>query len=83
MRDLAQQRALVEAADVVHGVGVEADRAGEILGAFQHQVDRHVRAMRLRHEDRVHQRVRQDFRMGLLADGRQQFPGCPWAPPAL
>jgi len=57
----------------VHGIGVEADRAGEIAGAFQHEVNRYIRAVRLGHEDRVHQRVREDFGVGFLADGSQQF----------
>jgi hypothetical protein len=72
-RDLAEQGALVEAADLVHGVGFEADRPGEVLRAFQHQVDDDVGAVRLRDEDRVHQRVRQDLGMGLLADACQQL----------
>ena len=69
---LAQQRAFVEAADVAHGVDLEAQRARVVAGAFQHQVDGDARAVRLRHEQGVHQRVRQDFGVGVPADLGQQ-----------
>jgi hypothetical protein len=73
VRDLRHQGALVEAADGVHVVCDEADRSRKVGRAFQHQVDGHVGAMRLRHENRIHQGMGEDFGMRLLADGRQQL----------
>ena len=47
--------------------------AAENRGAFQHQVNHHVRPMRLGHEDRVHQRVRQDLRMDVRPTDASSF----------
>lgn len=70
--NLAQQRLLVEAADIVYGIGIETNRPREIAGALQHQVHDHVGSMRLRDKDRIHQRMRQDFDMRVLAYRSQQ-----------
>ena len=60
-------------AEFVHRLRFEADRARVVGRAFQHEVHDDIGAVRLRDEDRVHQRMRQNFRVRLRADGSQQF----------
>src|SRR5438128_332781 len=51
---------------------LRAQALERVKGVLRPKVDDDISAMRLRHEDRIHQRVREDFGMRFLADGGQQ-----------
>ena len=68
----------MEAANILHLRPGETDSAGVILGAFQHQMHHHIIPVRLGHKQAVHQRMGENFRMGITTHIGQQSLAVGW-----